>query len=135
MSVFVDTGIFVAAINIADENHGRAKELMERAMKGEFGAIYTSDYVVDEAVTATLARTKKFGAAVEVGEYILGSPRIKKLRVSGDVFDAAWERFKSLGKRPISFTDCTSLALMEKSGIERIASFDSGFDGLVERVG
>ena len=120
---------------MADENHKQAKELMERALKGEYGAVYTSDYVIDEAVTATLARTKKFGAAIEVGEFILGSPRLKKLRVSEEIFDAAWRQFKSLEKRPMSFTDCTSLALMGKSGIENIASFDSGFDGLVKRIG
>jgi predicted nucleic acid-binding protein len=55
--------------------------------------------------------------------------------VSEDAFNAAWELFKSLKERFLSFTDCTSLAFMEKNGIERIASFDSGFDGLVERIG
>jgi hypothetical protein len=134
LSVFIDTGIFVAAINVADKNHGRAKGLMVRAMKGEFGTVYTSDYVIDEAITATLARTKKFEAAVEVGEYILTSPRIEKLRVTEEIFNAAWERFKALRARPMSFTDCTSLALVEKNGIGNLASFDSGFDGLVKRI-
>lgn len=134
MAIFIDTSVFVAAVNIADKNHERAKELMEKALKGEFGAIYTSDYVIDETVTATLARIKKLRPAIEVGEFILGSPRIRKLRVSEEVFDAAWGKFKSLGERLMSFTDCTSLALMEKSGVRSIASFDSGFDGLVSRL-
>ena len=135
MSIFVDTGIFVAAVNVADRNHEAAKELMAGLMKGKFGPVYTSDYVIDEAITASLARIKKLGPVIKLGEFILRSPRIRKLRVTGDVFDAAWERFKSLGKRPMSFTDCTSLALMEMRGMESIASFDSGFDGFVERVG
>jgi len=134
MALFIDTGIFVAAVNIADKNCERAKELLEKALRGEFGIAYTSDYVIDETITATLARTKKLKLAIGVGEYVLSSPRIKKLRVSEEVFDAAWARFKSLKERPMSFTDCTSLALMEKSGIGRIASFDSGFDGLVSRL-
>jgi len=134
MALFIDTGIFVAAGNIADKNYERAKELLEKALRGEFGTAYTSDYVIDEAITATLARTKKLKLAIDVGEYILSSPRIKKLWVTEEVFDAAWERFKSLGERPMSFTDCTSLVLMEKHGIGRIASFDSGFDGLVPRL-
>ena len=134
MSVFIDTGIFVAARNAADKDHRRGKELMKRAFDGEFGAVYTSDYVIDEAVTTALARTKRLGLAIDIGEFILRSPRIIKLRVSEDVFDAAWEKFKSL-RKPMSFTDCTSLALVEKGGIGRIASFNSGFDGLVERIG
>lgn len=135
MSIFIDTGIFVALRNAADKNHRRANELMKRAMQGEFGVTYTSDYVIDEAITTALARTKRLKLAIDIGEYILSSPRIKKLWVSEEVFDAAWERFKSLEERPMSFTDCTSLALMEKGGIRNIASFDSGFNGLVERIG
>lgn len=133
MSIFIDTGIFVALRNVADKYHRRARELMKRAMQAEFGVVYTSDYVINEAITTALARTKRLEVAIDVGEYILSSPRIKKLRVSDEVFDAAWERFKSL-ERPTSFTDCTSLALMEKSGIGSIASFDSSFDGLVKRI-
>jgi predicted nucleic acid-binding protein len=81
-----------------------------------------------------LARTKRLELATDIWEFILGSPRIVKLRVSEDIFQAAWGKFRSLGNRPLSFTDCTSLALMEKNGIESIASFDPGFDGLVKRI-
>jgi len=134
MAVFLDTSVLVAARNVDDKNHAGAKELMKSVLRGEHGEIYTSDYVVDEAVTLMLRRTKRIELAINIGEYVLRSPRIRKLRVSEDVFDAAWEKFKSLGK-PMSFTDCTSLALVEKGGIKSIASFDSGFDGLVERIG
>ena len=51
MSVFIDTGVFVAARNMRDINHKRAVELLEKAIKGEYGEIFTSDYVFDEAVT------------------------------------------------------------------------------------
>jgi hypothetical protein len=134
LSVFVDTSILIAARNVDDKYHLRAKELMKSMLRGKYGQIYTSDYVVDEAVTLMLRRTRRLRLAIDVGEYILGSPRIKKLRVLEEVFDAAWERFKSLKERPMSFTDCASLALIEKNGIGRIASLDSGFDGLVSRV-
>jgi hypothetical protein len=135
LSVFIDTGVLVAARNVDDKDHLRAKELMMSMLRGEHGEIYTSDYVIDEAVTLMLRRTRRLELAINVGEHVLSSPRIRKLRVSEDVFNAAWKKFKSLGKRPMSFTDCTSLALMEKGGIRNIASFDSGFDGLVERIG
>jgi predicted nucleic acid-binding protein len=134
MAVFLDTSVLVAARNVDDKNHARAKELMKSMLRGEHGEIYTSDYVMDEAVTLMLMRTKKIELAINVGEYVLRSPRIRKLRVTEDVFDAAWGKFKSL-RKPMSFTDCASLALVEKSGIGSIASFDSGFDGLVERIG
>jgi predicted nucleic acid-binding protein len=34
----------------------------------------------------------------------------------------------------LSFTDCTSLALVEMRSLKQIMSFDGGFDGLVPRI-
>jgi len=134
VAVFIDTGIFVALRNADDEFHVRSKELMRRALKGEFGRIFTSDYVIDEAVTTALVRTRRHNLAVDVGNYIIESPRILKLWTTKDIFDLAWERFKTFKDRPMSFSDCVSLAHIEKNGIKQIVSFDSGFDGLIQRL-
>jgi len=134
MTVFIDTGIFVALRNADDELHTRSKELMKRALKGEFGRIHTSDYVIDEAVTTALVRTRRHDLAVDVGKYIIQSPRITKLWTTKDTFDTAWEKFQTFKDQPLSFTDCTSLALMEKNHIKQIISFDSDFDGLTQRI-
>lgn len=134
MTVFVDTGIFVALRNAEDRYHQRSMELMRAALQGSLGRMYTSEYIVDEAVTAALARTKSHSIAVDVGAYILESPRFIKLTVDQDAFNSAWLKFKSLEDKGLSFTDCTSLALAEKHGIKQIMSFDCGFDGLTERI-
>lgn len=134
MAIFLDTGIFVAVRNVDDEYHERSRELMKGALEGKFGRIYTSDYVIDEAITTALVRTRRHDLAVDVGEYIIKSPRISKLPVTKEVFDAAWETFTRLKDQPMSFTDCTSLALIERHNIRNIMSFDSGFDGLVSRI-
>jgi predicted nucleic acid-binding protein len=134
MGVFVDTGVFVAVRNKNDKNHQIAKALMRRALKAEFGIVYTSDYVVDEAITTALARTRNHQIAVNTGRYILDSERIEKLPVSREDFNLAWSKFQTLKDRLLSFTDCASLALMERRGIERIMSFDSDFDGLAYRL-
>jgi len=134
VAVFVDTGIFVAVRNKKDRNHRRATELMKRALVAEFGVIHTSDYVIDEAVTTALARTRNHQIAVNTGRYILDSERIEKLAVSREDFDLAWSKFQKIRDKFLSFTDCTSLALIERHGIERIMSFDSNFDRLAERL-
>jgi predicted nucleic acid-binding protein len=134
MAVFIDTGIFVALRNADDEFHGRSKELMKRALKSDFGRIFTSDYVIDEAITTALVRTRKHDLAVDLGKYIIESPRISKLWVDEECFEKAWRKFKEFKDKPLSFTDCTSLALIEKNGIKQIISFDRGFDGLVPRI-
>jgi hypothetical protein len=134
MAVFIDTGIFVALRNADDEFHIRSKELMKRALKGEFGGVFTSDYVIDEAITTALVRTRRHDLAVDLGKYIIESPRIAKLWTREDTFDVAWKKFQTFKDKPLSFSDCVSLALMEKNRIKQIISFDSGFNGLTQRI-
>jgi len=52
-------------------------------LKGEFGRVYTSDYVIDEAVTTALVRTRRHDLAVDIGKYIIESPRFLLLVVQG----------------------------------------------------
>jgi len=59
MVTFIDTGVLIAARNRSDVNYERAVSLLRRALAGEYGALYTSDYVFDEAVTVALVRTGK----------------------------------------------------------------------------
>ena len=84
MAVFLDTGLFVATRNKSDTNHARAEMLMEKALKGEYGIICTSDYVIDEAITTALARTRNYQIAINMGRFILDSPRIEKLFTGSD---------------------------------------------------
>ena len=134
MTVFIDTGVFVALRNADDELHTRSKELMKRALKAEFGRIYTSDYIIDEAVTTALIRTRRHDLAIDIGNYIIQSPRITKLWTTKEIFGLAWRKFKTFKDKPLSFTDCTTLAHIEKNRIKQILSFDSGFDGLIQRI-
>jgi predicted nucleic acid-binding protein len=134
MAVFVDTGIFVALHNADDQFHRRSKELMKQALQSNFGRIITSDYIIGEAITTALVRTKKPEIAIDLGSYIINSPRITKLRIDEDSFDKAWKKFQTFKDSPLSFTDCTSIALMEIRGIKHIMSFDSGFDKCTQRI-
>ena len=134
--IFVDTGIFIAYVNKRDVNHKRAVEILEDIMRGKYGKAYTSDYVFDEAVTFALLKTKDVRKALNVGRLILGGddlPRfVEILFVDKAIFNKAWKFFQKYEK--LSFTDCTTIALMEEYEIDYIASFDSDFDGIVTRV-
>ena len=134
MAIFIDTGVFVALRNADDEFHTRGKELMKRVLKSEFGRAFTSDYVLDEAITTALVRTRRHDLAVDIGKYIIESQRITKLYTTEEITAMAWRKFQTFKDKPMSFTDCVSLALMEKNRIKQIMSFDSGFDGLTQRI-
>jgi hypothetical protein len=137
MSVFLDTGVFVAFHNTRDTNHDKALDLVRRIVKGDLGIAYTSDYIFDEAVTVALVRTRRPEKAQAVGRMILGeltAPFLAILRVGDEAFQEAWRLFPKYAGRRLSFTDCTSIALMRTRGIESIVSFDTDFDGIVPRI-
>jgi predicted nucleic acid-binding protein len=140
VSIFVDTGIFVGFVNKRDKDHERAKILVKELAQQKYGIAYTSDYVLDEAVTVTLVRTRRLEAAINAGFLILGSierkiPSITRmLRVDEKILQESWQNFIS-GKTPrLSFTDhtCVNLARTYSGGM--IMSFDAHFDSLLTRV-
>jgi len=99
MAIFIDTGVFVAARNKSDSNHGRARELLKSALSGDFGRILTSDYIMDESVTLALVRTHNPQIAIDIGHFIMDSPRIEKLVLTEDDFNCAWIKFQKIGKK------------------------------------
>lgn len=137
MTVLLDTGIFVGFHNSRDMNHQRALELMRGVTEGEFGAPYTSDFIFDEAVTVSLVRTGRPDIVRTVGGMILGEitePFLTLLRVSENEFNQAWSLFNRYADRGLSFTDCTSIALLKTRKIDAIISFDADFDGIAQRI-
>jgi len=121
LQALLDTNIFVALSNRRDKDHVRAKVLLNRLRKGEFGTPFTSDYVFDEAVTVALFRTGRPDLAIKVGKLILGAPEEENpklfmlVQVDGRNFSGAWEAFKRHKDRLLSFTDHTSLQIMKSS--------------------
>lgn len=133
MSVFVDTGVFYAHQNESANRHERAKEILTEVLRGEYGQPYTSDYVYDETVTLVLSRTNDFEEARTVGERIRDGP-VSILFVDESVFGDAVDAFERYADHGLSFTDATTVALMERHDTDTLLSFDSDFDGVVERI-
>ncbi len=133
---FIDTGVFFAAYNENDLMHDDAALLLISAVLGWFGKVYTSTYVVDE--TLTLTKSKLGGReAVRLAESLRNSKRISTIAVEGrtDAADVAFERFKEhWAVRGLSYTDCTTIALVEKMELKVVLSFDKGFRSLVPKV-
>ncbi len=133
MTAFIDTGVFIAYRNRRDNHNKIADALMRDALKGKCGQLYTSDYIYDESVTLALMRTKNMGVIKDVSDTIL-SPRVEMVFVGEVLFESAMEIFMKYLDRNISFTDAVSIAVMREYDIDRILSFDSHFDGIVERI-
>ncbi|WP_336360338.1 type II toxin-antitoxin system VapC family toxin [Haladaptatus sp. ZSTT2] len=138
MSVFVDTGVFFAHHDTDADRHDSAVSAFDELLDGAYGQPYTNDYVLDETVTLTRVRTGSFDAADTVARRILGEDPFPSvfdmLHVEPDDVQASLETFRRYDDHDLSFTDATILAQCESRGIDAVLSFDTDFDGLVERI-
>ena len=66
MSIFADTGVFLAYRNKKDRYHETALKLFRDALNGKYGQIFTSDYIYDEALTLALIRTNNPAVAMDI---------------------------------------------------------------------
>jgi len=138
MSVFVDTGVFYALHDEDASRHSVAREAMGRLVSGSFGRVLTSDYVYDETVTLARSRFGTTAAALAAGDRILGRDpypdAVDLAFVDRPVFEAAVETLDAYDDQPLSFTDATTVALVERRDIDHVLAFDDDFDGVVDRL-
>lgn len=133
MSVFADTGAFLAYRNKKDKYHEAANKLFKDALKGKYGQIYTSDYIYDEALTLAIVRTNNIEVALDIADVIL-SPRIKMVFVDAGLLERSTITFKKYSERNLSYTDAVSIEIMNEFEIEKYLGFDAHFKGIVEQV-
>lgn len=126
--IFVDTSAFLALANEKDNKHVAAKQFLEDIKNGKIRVknIITSDYIIDETITR-IRYSVGHKEAVEWGKDILASKVIEKIEIQKEIFGLAWELFQTYEDKKLSFTDCTSFALMKKKGIGKVFSFDEDF--------
>ncbi|MEK6848223.1 MAG: PIN domain-containing protein [Nanoarchaeota archaeon] len=122
--IILDTSFLVSYYNSRDENHNKAKELMNEISYGDFEAMI-SDYIFGECCTVLLLRLKDFKKTIRVCQLIKS---LEMLNVEYSVFERTWELFREQKETKLSFTDCSTLALMETNGIKKIATFDEEFN-------
>jgi predicted nucleic acid-binding protein len=137
MSVFVDTGVFFAHHDTDAEHHDRAVDAFDELLDGEYGQPYTNDYVLDETVTLTRT-TGSFEATDAVARRILGEKPfphvVEMLHIEPDDVRASLDTLRRYDDHDLSFTDATIITQCESRGIDAVLSFDTDFDGLVDRV-
>ena len=131
MAVFLDTGFLLAVKNKDDKNFQNAQSWMKRFLKNEFGVIYTSTLVFNELVTLALVRIKRPDFAINLGNYILKSRRIKLISLTDDDFKNSWVAFQKYKEKGLSFTDSAILAHCKRLNCNFLATFDKHFKGLI----
>lgn len=135
MSVIVDTGVLYAQHDEDAQRHDVAKAAMRRTIAGDFGRPFVSDHIYDETVTLTRARTGRYADAKQVSDHLLrtGSP-FELLVVDEQQFKRAVDTFERYDDHDLSFTDATTITLVEDRDIDHVLAFDDDFDGIVDRL-
>ncbi len=129
--MFVDTNIFVGALNERDSDHKLCKVLLESVFENH-DWLYTSDYILDECFTVAWSRTRKqpkafrYSLIRRLDEAIQGSQKIVMLKVNEEDFSSAKSYFRKYPRAIPTLTDWTSLVLMKRHGIS-ILSLDRDF--------
>lgn len=122
---FADASFFFALAARRDRTHTAAVSAFSRLLQTQ-RRIITTDYVIDEAITLTKARTNAT-VALALMERIEQSEAIVMEWMTSDRFEAAKAFFRKHADQDYSFTDCASFVLMREFEIIDALTTDRQF--------
>lgn len=138
MTVLVDTGVIYAEHDHDAARNESAGRALEGIFEGAFGQPYLSDYILDECITLTQARSPSFEPVATLIKKLTGRdpfpPVYDVLFVSRDGFFDALDVIQRYSDQDLSFTDATSIALANEHHIDAVLSYDDAFDGVIDRI-
>jgi hypothetical protein len=124
-AVFVDTGGWMACADRADPAHLACRTARDATLEAG-RMLITTDFVVDE--TLTLIRFRLGLAAANAWwRQIDGSTRLRWERVENDRFERSRNLFFHYRDKDLSFTDCTSIAVMRELKLTTVITTDGHF--------
>ncbi len=124
MKVFIDTWGWISLIDSRESQHTSVKGLID-GLRPRADVIYTSDYVLDEAITFQFGRIPLPNAIVAMQLFDESEKRgyLNVEYITPERFSEARAlRLKYSDKPLISFTDLTSAVVMRELGVTQIIS-------------
>lgn len=123
--IFIDTSVFKALVDEKDNFHLVVVPIWKKLL-GESTVLVITNYIIDETLTLLRVRCG-LTKAREFKEEIINSLRFLKIvRVTAEDEVGAWSWFVKEWSG-LSFTDCTSFAVMKRLGLTEAATFDQHF--------
>lgn len=123
--VFIDSSWFKAIADPSDDFSEKAAEQYE-ILKKKSALFVTTNFILDE--TFTLIRIKvDLPSALDLRKTLASmGNKLKLVYVLPQDEEKAWEWFPKEWSK-LSFTDCTSFAVMKRLGLTDVATFDKHF--------
>ena len=123
--LFLDTGFIVALETSSDQNHDAAAEYWKTFLSS-VAPLITTTFILDEIATFFNSR-HRHDRAVEAVERLIESDSVELINVDEDLFQTAWDYFKTHADKSFSLTDCISFVVMNDRGIREALTFDRHF--------
>jgi len=129
VKVFIDSGGWLSVVIESDQFHEAGRSYFE-ALMALGSALETSDFVLDEVITR-LRYDVGHGEAVEFLGRVREAVNAGALTVhwvSETLWGKAEEIFLKYADARLSFTDCTSFALIHEHPVDEVFGFDAHFE-------
>lgn len=121
--IFVDTSAFVA-IHDSKDPHYESSQKIIKTLIPQKASLITTNYVLAESYTVI---SQKVGKDKVISFKVGFDPSIRIVRVDEELEEAAWQIFKEIKSKNVSFIDCTSFAIMKSYGVREAFAFDEDF--------
>ena len=123
--IFVDSNIPMYLVGASHPHKDDARRLLERFV-AERTPLVTDAEVFQEILHRYVAIDRRDAIKPSFTVLLGLVDEVYSIQLS----DAERARDLVLGKRKLSARDAIHIAVMERNGIQRLLSFDSGFDGI-----
>lgn len=126
ITVFADTGFWIALLNPRDSLYDKARELDASA---SIGHIVTTEMVLTEFLNDAGARDRKFRrTASTFVDGLREDPAVSIIAQTSNQFWDAAELFAERSDKSWSLTDCASFHVMQDQGLSEALTFDRHFE-------
>lgn len=131
MTIFVDTGGWIALIDRNDSLHTRARNYYAERVAGR-DRFLTTNYVVDETAThlrydAGLRAALTFREALDAA---VAGRRLRVAWIDQRLEREGWNLLERYADVPLSLTDAVSAAVARRAKVREVFGFDKDFRAL-----
>ena len=124
-AAIIDSSVFLALEDPAEVHHEAARSALENS-RTEGVTFATTNFVFDEAYTLILSRLGR-DRAIAWGTALRASSMVRVLRVTQADEERAWDILSSFDDKLFSYTDATTFAVAESTGIDGALALDQHF--------
>ncbi|WP_371416149.1 type II toxin-antitoxin system VapC family toxin [Aphanizomenon sp. UHCC 0183] len=121
IEVFLDTSFAIALSVVTDQNHVRAVQIADQLETNKTRLVTTQAILLE--IGNSLSKQKYRFAAIQLLESLEADPIIEVVRLTNELYDAAFTLFKSRKDKDWGLVDCVSFIVMQNRGIKIVFTY------------